>query len=77
VDVATEDPAQQATAVFFNRATAASQAYVRKFGDADPTDLPAPKNTEALAWLSRGLEEALLAFQSQPVDKSFGLHCRV
>jgi phosphatidylserine/phosphatidylglycerophosphate/cardiolipin synthase-like enzyme len=77
VDVTTEDPAQQATAVFFNRAAAASQAYIRKFGDADPTDLPAPKNTEALAWLSRGLEEALLAFQSQALDKTFGLHCAV
>jgi len=77
VDVTTEDPAQQATAVFFNRAAAASQAYIRKFGDSDPTDLPPPKNTEALAWLSRGLEEALLAFQAQATDKSFGLHCAV
>jgi len=77
VDVTTEDPTQQATAVFFNRAAAASQAYIKKFGDKDPTDLPAPKNTEALAWLSRGLEEALLAFQSQAADKSFGLHCAV
>lgn len=77
VDVTTEDPAQQATAVFFNRAAAASQAYIKKFGDKDPTDLPPPKNTEALAWLSRGLEEALLAFQAQATDKSFGLHCAV
>ncbi|HEX3579062.1 MAG TPA: phospholipase D-like domain-containing protein [Thermoanaerobaculia bacterium] len=77
VDVTTEDPTQQATAVFFNRAAAASQAYIRKFGDKDPTDLPAPLNTQALAWLSRGLEEALLAFQSQALDKSFGLHCAV
>jgi len=77
VDVTTEDPTHQATAVFFNRAAAASQAYIKKFGDKDPTDLPAPKNTEALAWLSRGLEEALLAFQSQATDKSFGLHCAV
>ena len=77
VDVTTEDPAQQATAVFFNRAAAASQAYIRKFGDKDPTDLPAPLNTQALAWLSRGLEEALLAFQAQATDKSFGLHCAV
>jgi len=77
VDVTTEDPTQQATAVFFNRAAAASQAYIKKFGDKDPTDLPAPLNTQALAWLSRGLEEALLAFQSQATDKSFGLHCAV
>jgi hypothetical protein len=77
VDVTTEDPKQQATAVFFNRAAAASQAYIRKFGDADPTDLPPPKNTEALAWLSRGLEEALLDYQAQATDKSFALHCAV
>ena len=77
VDVTTEDPTQQATAVFFNRAAAASQAYIHKFGDADPDQLGEPKRTEALAWLSRGLEEALLAFQSQAADKSFGLHCAV
>jgi len=77
VDVTTEDPKQQATAVFFNRAAAASQAYIRKFGDADPNQLGEPKKTEALAWLSRGLEEVLLDFQSQATDKSFGLHCAV
>jgi hypothetical protein len=77
VDVTTEDPKQQATSVFFNRAAAASQAYMRKFGDADPDQLPEPKRTEALAWLSRGLEEALLDFQSLATDKSFGLHCAV
>jgi phospholipase D-like protein len=77
VDVTTEDPTQQATAVFFNRAAAASQAYIRKFGDTDPSKLPEPKSTEALAWLSRGLEEALLDYQSQATDKSFGLHCAV
>ncbi|HEV7429447.1 MAG TPA: phospholipase D-like domain-containing protein [Thermoanaerobaculia bacterium] len=77
VDVVTEDPKQQATAVFFNRAAAASQAYKHKFGDVDPGKLQAPKNIEALAWLSRGLEEALLDFQSLAADKSFGLHCAV
>jgi phosphatidylserine/phosphatidylglycerophosphate/cardiolipin synthase-like enzyme len=77
VDVTTEDPKQQATAVFFNRAAAASQAYMHKFGDSDPDQLPEPQRTAALAWLSRGLEEALLDFQSQATDKSFGLHCAV
>jgi phosphatidylserine/phosphatidylglycerophosphate/cardiolipin synthase-like enzyme len=77
VDVTTEDPTQQATAVFFNRAAAASQAYIRKFGNADPDQLQEPKRTEALAWLSRGLEEAVLDFQSQAADKSFALHCAV
>lgn len=77
VEVTTEDPKQQATAVFFNRAAAASQAYIAKFGNADPDQLPEPKRTEALAWLSRGLEEAVLAFQAQATDKSFGLHCAV
>ena len=77
VEVTTEDPNQQATAVFFNRAAAASQAYIAKFGNADPDQLGEPKRTEALAWLSRGLEEAVLAFQAQATDKSFGLHCAV
>ena len=45
--------------VIFNRAAAASQAYARRFGNANPD---APGNEEARRWLSRGLREKLLAF---------------
>ena len=45
--------------VIFNRAAAASQAYARRFKNANP-DLP--ENLAAREWLSRGLHEKLLAF---------------
>ena len=49
--------------VFFNRGVASSQAYERKFGNQKPDDLkPASKRQEALDWLTRDLDEAILAF---------------
>jgi phosphatidylserine/phosphatidylglycerophosphate/cardiolipin synthase-like enzyme len=49
--------------VFFNRGVASSQAYERRFGNAPPDDLkPASKRREALNWLSRDLDNALLKF---------------
>lgn len=49
--------------VFFNRGVASSQAYERRFGNAPPDDLkPAAKCREALNWLSRDLDNALLKF---------------
>ncbi len=69
VEVRTEDNRAPATAVFFNRGAAASKAYGDKFGDNDPAKIPA-----ALEWLSRGLEEGLLAFLAKAQDASWGLH---
>lgn len=43
--------------VYFNRGVAGSQAYARKFGRVSPLNIP-----DAQTWLSRGLEEGLLAF---------------
>lgn len=52
--------------VFFNRGVASSQAYQRKFGNQSPDDLEHngehKKAREALAWLSRDLDEAMLKF---------------
>ncbi len=49
--------------VFFNRGVASSQAYQRKFGNKRPDKLtPVAKRSEAWEWLSRSLDEALLAF---------------
>jgi phosphatidylserine/phosphatidylglycerophosphate/cardiolipin synthase-like enzyme len=49
--------------VFFNRGVASSQAYRRNFGNKKPDDLqPAKKREEALQWLSRELDEAMLKF---------------
>jgi phosphatidylserine/phosphatidylglycerophosphate/cardiolipin synthase-like enzyme len=72
VEVRTEDNRAPHTAVFFNRGAAASNAYNSKFGDNDPDKIPA-----ALEWLSRGLQEALLAFLARAVDSGFALHAVV
>ena len=56
VPVVTEGPLAGDVDIYFNRGVAASQAYVRRFGDKKPQDVP---NRKAFAWLSRGLNEAL------------------
>ena len=49
--------------VFFNRGVASSQAYERQFGNKRPDDpQPATKRREALDWLSRDLDDAILKF---------------
>ncbi len=77
VEVTTEDPSSGDAKVFFNRAVAASQAYNREFGQQDPDQLPEPKRTQALAWLSRGLEEAILDFLAQAKDEGWALHAAI
>lgn len=46
--------------VYFNRGVAGSQAYARKFGKDRPDE--AQPGSEQMAWLSRGLYEALTGF---------------
>jgi phosphatidylserine/phosphatidylglycerophosphate/cardiolipin synthase-like enzyme len=49
--------------VFFNRGVASSQAYVREFNNQRPDQLEDPEERQrALDWLSRQLDEAILAF---------------
>lgn len=49
--------------VFFNRGVASSQAYTRRFGNKPPDQQETPeKCLEALQWLSRDLDEAILRF---------------
>lgn len=59
VEVTTEDPKVDNQIVYFNRGTAASQEYIRRFGDLAPDKVP---NNRAFDWLSRGLYEALVEF---------------
>jgi phosphatidylserine/phosphatidylglycerophosphate/cardiolipin synthase-like enzyme len=56
--------------VIFNRGAAASQQYASRFKNRRPSEVP---NREAYKWLSRGLEEALLAFIGQATDSSWAL----
>lgn len=56
--------------VFFNRGAASSQAYATRFQNKKPEDVP---GREAFIWLSRCLEEAILAFIKRAEDGSYGL----
>ncbi len=56
--------------VIFNRAAAASQAYSRRFGNANPDK---PENVEARRWLSRGMYEKLVAFLQRASDNRWAL----
>jgi phosphatidylserine/phosphatidylglycerophosphate/cardiolipin synthase-like enzyme len=59
VKITTENTDFKSHDVYFNRGTAASQEYIRRFGDDAPEDVP---NNAAWKWLSRGLYEAMVAF---------------
>ncbi len=49
--------------VFFNRGVASSQAYQRRFGNRPPDQQPTEeKEKDALQWLTRDLDDAILQF---------------
>jgi phosphatidylserine/phosphatidylglycerophosphate/cardiolipin synthase-like enzyme len=80
VDVTTEDPTHDETAVFFNRAAAASRAFEVQFKGITTESKLAGDSKEAAAaraWLANGLEDALLAFLAKAKDKSYALHAAV
>jgi phosphatidylserine/phosphatidylglycerophosphate/cardiolipin synthase-like enzyme len=56
IKIKTESPESGDHDIYFNRGIAASQDYVRRFGDRRPEEVP---NNKAFEWLSRGLNEAL------------------
>ncbi len=63
IDVETEPLHGGTHDVFFNRGVASSQRYARRFGNLRPDRQPTErKRKEALAWLSRDLDEAMLRF---------------
>src|SRR6185503_8958306 len=70
VRIATEKEDQGQHAVYFNRGVAGSQAYVRKFGDRRPSEVP---NRAAFQWLSRGLFRAMLDFIHRANGPEWGL----
>lgn len=69
VTVTSEHPDEHG--VWFNRGVIGSQAYAERFKNKPPDQVP---NREAWKWLSRGLEEALLAFIGQAIDQHWELH---
>jgi hypothetical protein len=60
-------------AIYFNRGVAGSQAYEKKF----PGKRPDEAGQAAYTWLSRGLEEAMVAFIQQAQDACWGLRAAV
>lgn len=74
LEVSTEDNEKGKHAIYFNRGAAGWQAYEREFGRRDPDQVPERK---AYAWLSRGLEEALIAFIGQAEGKGWGLRVAI
>jgi len=60
--------------VFFNRGVASSQSYTKTYGNTPIADLPPERQKQALGWLSRDLDDALLRFvdQTQPGDRLLG-----
>lgn len=59
VDLKTERPEDGNHDIYFNRGTAASQDYARRFGNQKPNKVI---NNQAYVWLSRGLYEAMCDF---------------
>ena len=76
IDISTNDPAQGAHGIYFNRGVAASQAYQHRFGK-PPDALSADRRSAALTWLSRGLVEAILAFIAQAASAGDALRAAV
>jgi phosphatidylserine/phosphatidylglycerophosphate/cardiolipin synthase-like enzyme len=74
VDIKTEDQKAGTHAIFFNRGVAGSQAYAMRFHNEPPSEVP---NNEAYAWLSRGLEEAMIAFISQANTAEWSIRASV
>jgi phosphatidylserine/phosphatidylglycerophosphate/cardiolipin synthase-like enzyme len=63
--------------VYFNRGVIGSQAYAREFHNEPPDQLQGKEQDEAFQWLSRGLEEAMLAFIAQGARPGYGLRAAV
>ena len=74
IEIETEDPDSGTHGIYFNRGAAGWQAYNREFGDRDPDQVP---DRGAYKWLSRGLEEALLAFIAQADGEDWGIRAAV
>lgn len=71
--VTTEATDEGEHAIFFNRGAATSQAYALKFPDQQGKEPEGP----ALTWLSRGLEEALLAYIGQADGSEWSLRAAI
>jgi phosphatidylserine/phosphatidylglycerophosphate/cardiolipin synthase-like enzyme len=74
LEVVTEDPSKGKHGIYFNRGAAGLQAFERRFHGLDPDQIP---DRAGYKWLSRGLEEALLAFIAKAEGKGWGLRMAI
>jgi phosphatidylserine/phosphatidylglycerophosphate/cardiolipin synthase-like enzyme len=73
IEVETEKEHEDEHSVFFNRGVAGSIAYANRFKNKKPSQLSGDELKESLAWLSRGLKEALMHFIERAADPTFSL----
>jgi phosphatidylserine/phosphatidylglycerophosphate/cardiolipin synthase-like enzyme len=71
VEIETEPLYGKTHSIFFNRGVAGSQAYARQFPN--PTPNTSDPQSPQMAWLSRGLYDALIEFIGRAKDSSYGL----
>lgn len=74
VGISTENEEDGTHSIWFNRGVAGSQAYERKFHNQPPDKVP---DRKAWKWLSRGLEEAMLAYIGKANSAKYGLRAAV
>lgn len=74
VAVETEPELGVPHSMFFNRGSVATQEYARQFKNLAPDQLKGEQQAAAYSWLSRGLEEAMVAFIGRAADEGWGLH---
>lgn len=76
--ITTEAEAGGTHSIYFNRGSVASQAYARDFLNTPPSAFTTDAQRKAAyKFLSRGLEEALLAFIGRANGKDYELHAAV
>jgi phosphatidylserine/phosphatidylglycerophosphate/cardiolipin synthase-like enzyme len=61
--------------VFFNRGVASSQSYTNRYGNTPIQDLDPERQKQALGWLSRDLDDALLRFVDENMAGDTLLGC--
>lgn len=74
VTIETEVEIGKPHSMFFNRGSVATQEYARQFQNIAPSKLKGEESEAAYRWLSRGLEEAMIAFIERASDEGWGLY---
>lgn len=74
IDITTEPAEGGVHEIYFNRGAVASQEYARRFQNRKPDQVA---DGSAYRWLSRGLEEAFVAFIARAKNKDYALRAAI